>query len=576
MERPSSAPSQLNRENTMNQSEPAENNKTDQKSLIAKVTFELQERAEIEQELNAAIAILRKTASRLQSETVALDENSIERVTVEAVELANPEEQRLRELEATRDQAKLEAQERANREQRLNAEIKALRAAETRQQKRIKKIETRLREEQDAKNKRGKGKTKTTTTNRENYDRVQWLNAIGSETEAELRKLTKKEEQLRRQIAQLYAVEREHLAKIEELKTRLRERKKSIQSATETERGLEIELSSDQNAFDQARLQAEIDSKRLAESTQQIIELESRLRHRKVNEQAGPENQQSFSSEVESLSDDNQFRFKRLEEQAKPQIHIETPRSVEALEVSQARTASEEIYLTSIQEEMASSSQATSAAQAIDLVAQEKGIDVVDGEGSVPAIILDRLRSKDPAERTAGLFELAELGGDASFSLITKAFDDEVTDVRHAAAHALFSWRRDRAASFTRALRESTVDRRRRIGAALAGSGIANDAIDNLIGESREKTYDAFSILFLMAKAGEIQPLVRSIETHQDMNVRLAVISLLAFSNQPETTIPAFRRLAVRSALPAQIRSALMEAIHQISTQGKDGAKSAA
>jgi len=46
------------------------------------------------------------------------------------------------------------------------------------------------------------------------------------------------------------------------------------------------------------------------------------------------------------------------------------------------------------------------------------------------------------------------------------------------------------------------------------------------------------------------------------------VISLLAFSNQPET-IPAFRRLAVRASLPAEIRSALMEAIHQISTQGR-------
>lgn len=560
----------------MNQSEPAENNQTDQKALIAKVTLASQERAEIEQELNAVIALLRKTAARLQSETVALDDNSIERVMLEAVELANPEEQRLRELEAVRDQAKLEAQDRTGREERLLAEIKALRAAETRQQKRLKKIETRLCEEQDAKNKRSKGKAKTTTTNREKLDRVQWLNAIGSETEAELRELTKKEEQLHRQIAQLYAVEREQLAKIEELKTRLRERKESLECATETERGLEMELSSDKNAFDHARLQAEIDSKRLAESTQQIIELESRLRHRKVNEQAAPENQQRLSSEVESLPDGNQLRFRRLEEQAKPQIQIETPRSFEACEVSQAPSAAEEIYLTSIQEEMASSSQATSVAHSIDLVAQEKGIDVVDEEGSVPANILNRLRSKDPAERTAGLFELAELGSDASFSLITKSFDDEITDVRHAAAHALFSWRRDRAASFTRALRESTVDRRRRIGAALAGSGIANDAIDNLIGESREKTYDAFSILFLMAKAGEIQSLVRSIETHQDMNVRLAVISLLAFSNQPETTIPAFRKLAVRSALPAQIRSALMEAIHQISTQGKDGAKSAA
>jgi hypothetical protein len=109
----------------------------------------------------------------------------------------------------------------------------------------------------------------------------------------------------------------------------------------------------------------------------------------------------------------------------------------------------------------------------------------------------------------------------------------------------------------------------------MAGSGLANDAIDHLVGESREKTYDAFSLLFLMAKAGEIQPLIASIETHKDVNVRLAVISLLTFSNQSET-VSAFRRLAVRGSLPSEVRSAVMEAIHQITSQPRDDVQSAA
>jgi hypothetical protein len=131
----------------------------------------------------------------------------------------------------------------------------------------------------------------------------------------------------------------------------------------------------------------------------------------------------------------------------------------------------------------------------------------------------------------------------------------------------------DRAASFTRALREGPTGRRRNIGAALASSGLAGEAISHLMGESREKTYDAFSLLFLMSKAGEVQPLMRAIEEHPNHEVRLAVVKLLALSGQQEI-LPAFRRLAVRGSLPTEVRSAVMEAIYQISSQASSDAPS--
>jgi hypothetical protein len=95
---------------------------------------------------------------------------------------------------------------------------------------------------------------------------------------------------------------------------------------------------------------------------------------------------------------------------------------------------------------------------------------------------------------------------------------------------------------------------------------LANEAIRNLTGESRDKTYDAFSLLFLMSKAGETQPLMRAIEEHSNIEVRLAVVKLLALSGQPDI-LPAFRRMAVRGSLPPEVRSAVMEAIYQINNQ---------
>ena len=75
-----------------------------------------------------------------------------------------------------------------------------------------------------------------------------------------------------------------------------------------------------------------------------------------------------------------------------------------------------------------------------------------------------------------------------------------------------------------------------------------------------------------MSKAGEVQPLMRAIEEYPTTEIRLAVIKLLALSGQADV-LPAFRRMAVRGSLPPDVRSALMEAIYQITSQSPaDGA----
>jgi HEAT repeat protein len=189
--------------------------------------------------------------------------------------------------------------------------------------------------------------------------------------------------------------------------------------------------------------------------------------------------------------------------------------------------------------------------------------------------VVENLRSNDPAKRSGSIQKLAELDEDEAFYLITDLFDDSSTGVRNAAALALHEIRPDRVASFTRAFREASAERRRHIAAALNGSGLAAQAIQSLTGANREETYDAFSILFLMAKAGEVELLLQTIERHPDTEVQLSVIKLLTFCNQPEI-IPAFRSLAIRGALPTEVRSAVMEAIYQISSIAREKSLSVA
>ncbi len=248
-------------------------------------------------------------------------------------------------------------------------------------------------------------------------------------------------------------------------------------------------------------------------------------------------------------------------------------------------------------QEIAPDTSTTAPERGIDIAQESKGIDVAreskgievakddwsrvpgkeiepigpEDDGSIPASLLRRLASEDVSERSAAVTDLGRIGGDDAFREISASFDDPSVEVRNSAARALFDLSPARADSFTRALREAPPERRRSIGTALASSGLATEAIGHLMGESREKTYDAFSLLFLMSKAGELQPLMRAVEEHPNTEVRLAVVKLLALSGQQEI-LPAFRRLAVRGSLPTEVRSAVMEAIYQISSQTPDAA----
>src|SRR5258705_5869306 len=178
------------------------------------------------------------------------------------------------------------------------------------------------------------------------------------------------------------------------------------------------------------------------------------------------------------------------------------------------------------------------------------------------------LKRGEPAKALQAIVRNTRSQSDSSaFHQITTAMDDPAAEVRNAAVRALYDLDPDRAASlFNIALREGSMESRRRIGAALADSGLIDEAINNLMAENHENCYGAFSLLFLVAKAGEVQPLIRVIKNHPSIDLRLAVIRLLAASGEPEV-LPAFRRLEGSSSLATEVRAAVAEAINKLSNE---------
>lgn len=164
------------------------------------------------------------------------------------------------------------------------------------------------------------------------------------------------------------------------------------------------------------------------------------------------------------------------------------------------------------------------------------------------------------ANRAKGTYQ----GG--PFDDVAQSLDDPSSEVRRKAVRELYELDPDRAATLVNdALRAGSPEERRRIGTALADSGLLYEAIDDLMAENHESCYGAFSLLFLVAKAGVVEPLISVIEKHPSLDLSLAVIRLLASSNETEI-VPALQRLAANGSLAPQLRCAASEAVTQIQT----------
>jgi hypothetical protein len=150
------------------------------------------------------------------------------------------------------------------------------------------------------------------------------------------------------------------------------------------------------------------------------------------------------------------------------------------------------------------------------------------------------------------------------FEQIAELLDDPSAEVREKAVRDLYEMDPDQAATLVNnALRDGTPEERRRIGSALADSGLLYEAIDDLMAENHESCYGAFSLLFLVAKAGVVEPLSSVIEQHPSLDLSLAVIRLLASSGEPQVA-ETLQRLSLNPSLPPELQSAAADAFLEL------------
>ena len=192
-------------------------------------------------------------------------------------------------------------------------------------------------------------------------------------------------------------------------------------------------------------------------------------------------------------------------------------------------------------------------------------IAIVDQRWQQDIIVLRKAAEELSRRRSNHLYRRRTDEG--SFRDISALLEDESAATRQWAVRKLYELDADLAATRVNcALKDGSPQQRRNIGTALADSGLLFEAIDDLMAENHERCYGAFSLLFLVAKAGVVQPLVSVIENHPNMELRLAVIRLLASSKEIQV-VSALQGIANNATLPPELRTATIKAINQITSQ---------
>jgi HEAT repeat protein len=182
---------------------------------------------------------------------------------------------------------------------------------------------------------------------------------------------------------------------------------------------------------------------------------------------------------------------------------------------------------------------------------------------SVAALTALAARDSESSVRAAAVSSLGEIDHESVFAPVLMAFVDEAREVQAAAARSLSRLSFNRADAYVRIIETADEESLKSVARACIKARMAAQAIDRLASEDRRQAYEAFSLLSLLAKAGEIAPLLDAIAEHRERNVQMAAIRLLGMTGGPEVA-QNFRQLAVRDGLPEQVRTSLLEVVYKI------------
>jgi HEAT repeat protein len=182
---------------------------------------------------------------------------------------------------------------------------------------------------------------------------------------------------------------------------------------------------------------------------------------------------------------------------------------------------------------------------------------------SVAALSSVAVSDPQSGVRSAAVSALGSLDHESVFATILIALADASREVRAAAARTLSGFSFDRADAYVRVMETADAETLQNVARACIATGIVAQAVDRLASEDRHQAYEAFSLLSLLAKANETQPILDAIRSHKDDEVRLSAIRVLNVAALPDLA-PTLRSMASGEGLTENVRTAILELLYKL------------
>jgi HEAT repeat protein len=197
-------------------------------------------------------------------------------------------------------------------------------------------------------------------------------------------------------------------------------------------------------------------------------------------------------------------------------------------------------------------------------VAREMGLYAV--QGSVSALCNTALHDADASVRAAAVSALGSIDHESVFAPVLISLADETREVRAAAARTLSSLHFDRNAAYMRVIETADEQTLQEFAQACVKTGIVSQAVDRLASEDRRQAHEAFTLLSVLAKAGELQPIVDVIQEHRDMEVSLAAVRVLSMSGRADAAAK-LRELVDAESISEDVRTSILEVLYKLDNQ---------
>lgn len=164
--------------------------------------------------------------------------------------------------------------------------------------------------------------------------------------------------------------------------------------------------------------------------------------------------------------------------------------------------------------------------------------------------------------RSKAVTILSEFDHESVFEAILLACADPTREVRAAAARAFSRLSFDRADAWARIIETNEPGRMIHAARAALEGGFAERSFERLTHRDKNYAYEAFTLVALLIKAGEVQQISEAVAKNRDLKVKRAIIHVLnVVKDENSTTI--LNQLLRDGQLPEELKNEVEAAVLQ-------------